>query len=348
MSGQTIGVKVMRKGAHLVGLFFLCAAAAVTALVATGSAPTPTAPTPVLSAAGSSAVVPIPCSPGTFCIGGDAVAGLFPGATALATTVTITNPNPFSITVSTLSASAGTTTNRSSGTCPGSDVSVTPFSGSLTVPANSTIPTNLPITLVTGTANACQGAQWPLNYVGTATPNYNCTGGTIASTQKGGVTVAGGKTTCVTSGGSVSGGITVKPGGALILMGGNVSGGITSNSASWIDICSSTVTGGVTISGSTGAVLIGAGSSCAGNSVSGGLAITNNTGGIEIFSNSVTGGMTITGNSGPSAGSLQYVEGNHFSGGLTCSGNAAGLSDGTPPVPNTGSGPRTGQCVGSF
>lgn len=167
----------------------------------------------------------------------------------------------------------------------------------------------------------------------------------ITANQNGGLTVPSGQTYCITSTGKVTGGVTVQPGGGLVYY-GTVTGGITSTGAVGIWLCGTSVSGGVSVTGSTGQVVIGNGSSCAANSIKGGLTVSSNTGGVQIVGNNVTGGITVNNNSGPTPTSVQYVGGNSFTGGLACSGNVASLSNNGQP--NSGSGTRSGQCAGSF
>lgn len=187
------------------------------------------------------------------------------------------------------------------------------------------------------------------DWVGSQAPQVHLSVGytsTISGSQSGGLTVKSGQTVYIASSGRVTGGVTVQPGGALVVGGGSITGGLNSSGATGISLCGASIGGSSTISGSTGPVTIGDGSSCAGNSLTGGLTVSGNTGGIQIVGNSVNGGLVVNNNSGPTSTSVQLVQANTFSGGLSCSGNVASPSDGGHP--NSGSGTRSGQCAGSF
>src|SRR5207302_6846238 len=109
--------------------------------------------------------------------------------------------------------------------------------------------------------------------------------------------------------------------------------------------------GGVSASGSTGWVQIGdgvAGSTCAGNSINGGVTLTGNTAHVELSLNTINGGATVNNNSGveptAEAATKPEIEANKITGTLACSGNPqAPTADGKS---NSGSGSRTGQCAG--
>ena len=169
---------------------------------------------------------------------------------------------------------------------------------------------------------------------------------TVSSSRGGGLTVKSGQTVYITSTGKVTGGVTVQSGGGLVVSGGTISGGLNATAPVGISLCGAVVSGGATISGSTGPVIIGYGSSCAGNSFPGGLTVNSNTGGVLIIGNNVTGGMTVNSNSGPTPSSVQTVQANTISGGLACASNVASLSNGG--FPNSVSGSRSGQCAGTF
>jgi hypothetical protein len=97
-----------------------------------------------------------------FQISGD-IQGLFPGAT-VGFTLTVTNPEPFAITVKSLT----TTVESASNSCAAANLSVSKFSGSLTVPARGQGTARLSATLSAGTTDACIGATFPLVYSGRA------------------------------------------------------------------------------------------------------------------------------------------------------------------------------------
>ncbi len=148
-----------------------------------------------------------------------------------------------------------------------------------------------------------------------------------------------------TTGGQISGPVTVQAGGALSLTGATVSGPISVSGASGVTLCGTRVSGPVTIQNSTGFVLIGAADpTCSADTISGPLTVTGNSAGIEVAANTVTGPVAVTNNRGAgplSSELIPAVRSNQISGPLSCSGNQPGLDD----AGNTASGGRSGQCA---
>jgi hypothetical protein len=153
----------------------------------------------------------------------------------------------------------------------------------------------------------------------------------ITTTRTGAMNVAAGQSFCVGVGGKITGAVTISAGGALWVSGGTVTGTISSAGQLWVSagtitgavsattgltMCATRLTGPMTVSGSNRYVLVG-GSGCAGNTITGAVAVTNNTGGVSFSGNKVTGSLTITGN----RGGLQY-SGNTVSGSVNVSGNS--------------------------
>ena len=120
------------------------------------------------------------------------------------------------------------------------------------------------------------------------------TGDRCYSGGSGPLTVGAGQTVCVT--GSRVGTITVSPGGSLALLGARVTGGVLTTGAAAVTICGSTISGAVAINGSTGPVVLGDPSACAGNAFSGGLTLALNTGGVVVGGNNVRGALACTAN----------------------------------------------------
>jgi len=159
---------------------------------------------------------------------------------------------------------------------------------------------------------------------------------------------------------TVNGGVTVDPGGALTLQGATINGGVNSTGArtlygqTALQFCGSTINGGATLNKSTGFVYVGDAKphddnpTCTGDTISGGLKITNGKGGFEVGGNKVSGGITLTNNTGTGGTEAKTeVEANAVTGGLTCSGNSTGFTNDAKP--NSVTGKRSGQCLsGSF
>ena len=138
----------------------------------------------------------------------------------------------------------------------------------------------------------------------------------ITTSKTGPFTVASGQSVCVSSGGKLTGPVTVQAGGSLWITGGTVTGPFTATSASGLTLCNSTITGPVTVTTSTGYVLFG-GTGCAGNKITGPVGITKGTGGLSFVGNKVTGPLRITNNKG----GFTY-SGNTITGPVTVSGNS--------------------------
>jgi hypothetical protein len=174
---------------------------------------------------------------------------------------------------------------------------------------------------------------------------------------RGSVTVNSG-VTCVGNA-TVFGGVTVLPGGQLLMINATVNGSVTSEGASALAICNSSIAGQVSVRKSTGLVLIGDGGDgigpCLGNKIGAGLAIGGtaadaNTSGIELGGNTVGGQVTVSGNSPDPATVLASedagieIEGNHVSANLACSHNS--VAPGNDGLRNTVGGVESDQCAG--
>jgi hypothetical protein len=198
-----------------------------------------------------------------------------------------------------------------------------------------TIGTTLPLFTFSGSAVSVS-----------ATEDLACST-TIAGSVPGALKVGSGQSLCLTSGATISGGVTVEPGGSLTLAGAQVSGGVTSKGASSVSICGSTVNGPVKITTTAGMVSVGDDDAmCAGNRLRGTLSVSDNQGGVEVFGNAIASTATVTGNLGaspPSSDAVPEIEQNTIGGALLCSANApTPTNDG---LANTVAGARTGQCA---
>jgi len=171
------------------------------------------------------------------------------------------------------------------------------------------------------------------------------------------VTVQSG-VTCIGNA-SVGGGITVSPGGQLLMINATVNGSVTSDGAGALAICNSTIGGQVMVRKSTGLVLIGDGGDgtgpCRGNKIGGTLLVggsvaDGNTSGVEVGGNTVSASVTVSGNApnpatvlSPEDASIE-VEANHIGAGLSCNQN--GVAPTNDGLVNTVTGIRGGQCAG--
>jgi len=109
---------------------------------------------------------------GGFGVGGD-VNGLYPGAEATVQ-ATVVNPQSFTIQVT----SVGVTALDASPQCPGSLLSFGDQPATVDIPASGTGTVLLTVQVDPGMPDACQGATWPLSFVGTA---VSSAGGSPAS-----------------------------------------------------------------------------------------------------------------------------------------------------------------------
>lgn len=91
------------------------------------------------------------------------VSGLFPGTTR-PLVLTLSHANNFPIRVTALSVAVG----GAGPGCPSSNLSVSPYGGAVTVPANGSATTSLDVTLSASAPDACRAGTWALTYSGTA------------------------------------------------------------------------------------------------------------------------------------------------------------------------------------
>src|SRR5262249_3238022 len=137
--------------------------------------------------------------------------------------------------------------------------------------------------------------------------------------------------------GTVADGVVVNAGDFCMLGGANVSGGVRVNSGGKLIMCGSFINDGIVSNGAVG-LIIGAEElpGCTGNSVNGGVQISNTGGGfipapapsIALENNLIHGAVQLSGNQG-----RIVVATNIISGGLFCRNNAHDLGDeGSPNV----------------
>jgi dienelactone hydrolase len=127
--------------------------------------------------------------------------------------------------------------------------------------------------------------------------------------------------------------IEVQSGGSLDVEGATTKG-IKANKAAVLRICGAHV-GAIKAVGGTGAVTIGDGEGCAGNTGSAGATLTGNTDGVSVVGNSFKGSVKVSGNSGGVT-----VTGNTIAKNLTVSGNSGTVVD----QPNTVGGKTKAQA----
>ncbi|MGW6709257.1 Ig-like domain-containing protein [Streptomyces sp. NPDC054956] len=118
----------------------------------------------------------------------------------------------------------------------------------------------------------------------------------ITTASRGPLTVGAGQSVCIASGGSQSGPVTVRPGGALSVSNGQITGPVSADGALAVSVCGSTVTGPLSVRGTGGSVLIGSdpaagpgAADCQGNALTGPVSLEANTGGVEFSADRVVG-----------------------------------------------------------
>jgi hypothetical protein len=162
----------------------------------------------------------------------------------------------------------------------------------------------------------------------------------ISGTRTTAVTVS--QATCL-QGATLNAGVTINPGGSLLVDHSQVNGPVVSDRAVAVRICASSVSSNVSLTRSSGFVLLGDGADndvgvapCGGNTIKGVANLANGSSPVQLGGNFVTG-MNLTANTGSPA----RLERNHVTGTLACAGNAPAPTDnGEPNV----AGARLGQC----
>ncbi len=146
----------------------------------------------------------------------------------------------------------------------------------------------------------------------------------ITGSYNGSLTVAKGQVVCIGNGGTVKGSVAVAAGGALYINGGSIAGSVSSSAALAVTFCAATITASLSLSNTSGPVTIG-GTGCGGNTIGGGVSVSNSSGAVALENNHIagslsvssnTGGVTVTGNTITGSASLTKN-----SGGFTYSGN---------------------------
>src|SRR6266481_2574738 len=146
--------------------------------------------------------------------------------------------------------------------------------------------------------------------------------------------------------GTISEGIVINSGDVCDLEDATITGGVHM-SGGRIQACSSTISGGVVATGGNCVILGKEGEEdsipCGGDTINGGVKLTNIVGAscgienVEIQASNITGGAQLKNN-----GEVE-LEGNTISGGLHCSGNTGITFD---FLQNTVTGAEDGQCAG--
>ncbi|HXB17021.1 MAG TPA: acetylxylan esterase [Solirubrobacteraceae bacterium] len=158
----------------------------------------------------------------------------------------------------------------------------------------------------------------------------------LSGSVKGKVTVTSGQGVEVSPGTKVSGGIKVKPGGAIDIEGATLAGGLTAKGATVVRMCGASSSGAIKVVGTSGPVTLGeAGGGCAAsnfygavqvkgttgrvtiegasmveeNMFHGNLAVQSNAGGTTVRNNTIAGSLTVKNNNAPVIDTPNTVEG---------------------------------------
>jgi|GEM_PF-2533911 len=138
-----------------------------------------------------------------------------------------------------------------------------------------------------------------------------------------GLIVRAGEAVLLSSSASVSGLVTVKPGGALDIEGAKLAGKLASKGAALLRICGSSIAGGAKVSGGTGPVVIGEGTAeCAADTIGAGVTVIGNKAGVSVVGNVLGSSLKVTGNSGGAT-----VTTNKVAGSLTVLANTGTVLD---------------------
>jgi hypothetical protein len=146
------------------------------------------------------------------------------------------------------------------------------------------------------------------DFAPTDTADYN--GATISTTisvgfpepciraHHGPLSIGTGEAICIGPGAALDGPITISSGGALWAGGATISGPIRATGAQAISLCGDSINGPIDLDMSHGAVVIGDGNGCAGNTISAPLTLTANHGGVSVIDNIIDGPATLVDNTG--------------------------------------------------
>ena len=128
------------------------------------------------------------------------------------------------------------------------------------------------------------------------------------------------------------------PGTSAIIRGAQLQGPLSAKGAGTLVVCGTTISGAVEVTGATGPVLLGAGSTCAPDTLGGAVSLTGNTTGVVLAGGTISGAVSLTRNA-----TAVVVAGNTIGGSLSCDGNNPAPTDNGRP--NTVTGLASGQCA---
>ena len=135
----------------------------------------------------------------------------------------------------------------------------------------------------------------------------------------------------------ITGQVTVTAGASAIIRGAQLRGPLSANDAATLAVCGTAIDGAVEVTGATGPVLLGAGSTCAPDTLGGAVSLTGNTTGVLVVGNSIGGAVALTRNA-----LAVVVAANTITGSLSCNGNSPAPTDNGRL--NSVTGLASGQC----
>ena len=145
----------------------------------------------------------------------------------------------------------------------------------------------------------------------------------VTGQVNGKLVVRSGEAVELTSTAKVNGQVVVKAGGALDVEGGKIAGKLTANGAALVRLCGADIAGTTKVTGSSGSLVIGEGTSeCSANTISGAATIKSNKAGVLIDGNSFGSLLKVESNA-----SGTTVTNNKVHGSLTVTGNADPVVD---------------------
>ena len=146
---------------------------------------------------------------------------------------------------------------------------------------------------------------------------------TISGTVTGPLVVRSGEAVEIAPGGKVDGPVKVKAGGALDVEGGTLESNLAAAQPALLRVCHSSIGGSLSVNGSSGALVLGEGTSeCGGITVAKGAAIKNASQGVVVEHGTFDGNLTVQSNAGGVT-----VENNQVAGALKVLNNTGTVVD---------------------
>jgi hypothetical protein len=146
---------------------------------------------------------------------------------------------------------------------------------------------------------------------------------TVTGTVTGPLVVRNGEAVEIAPGAKVDGKVTVKPGGALDVEGATLQSSLSATQSALVRVCGSSIGGSLRVNGSSGALVIGEGTSeCEGNSVAAASIVKNASQGVTLEHNAFGATLRVIDNAGGA-----IVDHNKVTGSLTVLNNTGSVTD---------------------